>query len=1142
MRNRTGAVAAISLGIAVATLGVMGARFFSARSVRRASAAPGQITQAKVAAPAAGGVPLALVGNGVQMKPSSAPRLSRPGGKAVARVREIPIRRAETDAPRKRMWETSLGGRQGEGPLDAYAKWFHDQRAYPAQSIPDGAVSKALASALQNNTSLHGAPGDTLTPSTLTLSPAVWVPLGPSSIPNGQTDTTPSPVSGRVSAIAVDPTDANTVYVGGAQGGAWKSTNALSATPTWTPLTDHQSSLAVGDIAIDPTNHNIVYVGTGEPNGSCDSYYGRGILRSADGGATWTLLGSGAGGPFDSQSISKILIDPTTAGSTTTTTLWASTALGFTSSGTEQCLSASVTWNGAVWRSTDSGATWTLQNVPTGIAAPGARIHDMAQDPTNSNILYVAVRSVPTAANGGVWKSVNAKGSPATFAKIATGFPNTATAVPSIRRITLGIGGSAAPGTLYAALESSQASFLWGLFKSTDGGTTWSHVQAASGTATGTGTSTITATSGTFVTDGSWIGRRIILGGNNSGIIASVADSTHLTLLNLTVTGAFTWSTGSYPPFCDGQCFYDMTVGVDPTNATASRVYVGGNPNVFVNSGSQSGVPAHFLWRSADGGATWTEVSSGNGTGGIHSDDHKIALDASTTPARVYDGNDGGIWRSNDQGASWVTMNTNLAITQFQSVGLHPSDKKIVLGGTQDNGTNIQNPSLEPPPKWFHSDFGDGGQSLIDQSTPSRMLHTYFNQTNFLMGPAKSTTGGSGGPGSWAFVGAYFGYGPNYYNGLDPTAPVSFYAPIAAHPAFTPNVIYFGSNKLYRSPDPQPLPIAPPGSWTVKSPALVGATAGINFLSAIGVVPNLIGGKEVIYTGAADGRISVSSNVDGTAGLATWSTISGGAVLPARFVTEIEVDPGDVTGNTALVSFSGFNANTPSTPGHVFRTVNGLGAVTWTNLSGDLPDIPVNSLAIDTTKTPHVLYAGTDIGVFQSVNDGANWLYLQNGHPNVSVFGLDRNPGTGQIVSSTHGRGMFELINNGFPASFFTMAPCRVADTRNAPGPSGGPAIPANAVRTFPVTGICNIPSTATAVAINVAVWFAGDGGDFRIFPAGGIAPLASSLNFRQNIVRANNAIVPLGAGGQITIQNDMPVGSSASANLFFDVYGYFTQ
>jgi len=941
--------------------------------------------------------------------------------KEVSRHRETLSERFQQE-----LSSTSRGSHSDEGPIDGFANWFYSQRAYPTNSIPADARYKALQSAILHNGGLHGAPGGAASPDTPAL--PTWVSLGPSTIPDGQTDTTvgpANPVSGRVAAIAVSPADPNTVYVGGAQGGVWKTTNALSATPTWTPLTDQQASLAIGDIAIDPVDPNIIYVGTGEPNGSCDSYYGKGILRSADGGTTWILLGAGSGGPFNNQSISKILIDPVTAGSTTSTTLWASTALGFLSSGTEQCIVAPGGWNGAVWRSSDSGATWVLQDVPTGAAAPNARIHDMALDPTDSDILYVAVRSVPTAANGGIWKSVDATAATPSFTKLAGGFPSTVSAVPGIRRISLGIGGSAAPGTLYAALESVSGSALWGLYKTTDGGTTWSHVEAASGTATLSGT-TLTATAGAFATDGSWISRRIILSNFASARIASVTDSTHLILSGLSGSGAFTWSTGSYPAYCSGQCFYDMTIGVDPTDGAAATVYVGGNPHAFANSGPLGS--SHYVWLSTDGGAIWTPISQGNATtGGLHTDDHEIAFDTSTTPARVYDGNDGGIWRSDDQGASWVTMNTNIAITQFQGVSLHPSDPNIVLGGTQDNGSNIQNPAFQPVPKWFHADFGDGGQSLIDQSTPSRMFHTYFNQSFNFYGPAKSTIGGAGGPGSWDFVGCYFGYGSYYYNGMDPTDPVSFYAPIAEHPAFTPNVVYFGSNKLYRSPDPQP----PFGvtSWTPKSPALT--KGGGAFLSWIGVLPNA-SGSEVIYTGASDGRVEVSSDVDGTAGLATWTVIDN-ASLPNRFVTSIEVASSDATGNTAYVGFSGFNATAPA--GHLFRTTDGLsGAATWTDLSGDLPDIPVNAIAVDPTQTPSILYVGTDIGVFQSLDDGAHWSYISTGHPVVSVFGLQRNPTTGQIVSSTHGRGMFQLISNGLPDTTPPICGGSVADANTFNG------------------------------------------------------------------------------------------------------------
>ena len=126
------------------------------------------------------------------------------------------------------------------------------------------------------------------------------------------------------------------------------------------------------------------------------------------------------------------------------------------------------------------------------------------------------------------------------------------------------------------------------------------------------------------------------------------------------------------------------------------------------------------------------------------------------------------------------------------------------------------------------------------------------------------------------------------------------------------------------------------------------------------------------------------------------------------------------------------------------------------------------------------------------------------------------------------------------PTSFFTVTPCRVADTRNPAGPSGGPALAANAARTFPVVGICGIPSTATAVAINVTVVDETDYGHLRVYPAGDAPPGSSTINFGAGQVRANNAIVPLGLSGQISVQCTMPSGSKGQTHFLFDVTGYF--
>jgi photosystem II stability/assembly factor-like uncharacterized protein len=948
---------------------------------------------------------------------------------------------------------------EGRGHLDAFEAWFFRQRAYPAASIPRNALGRAVALARARNSDADDDESD-----------LGWRPIGPASIPDGQTDVTAgparSPVSGRVSAIAVHPFSSNIVYVGGAQGGVWKTSNARSKNPRWTPLTDHEASLAVGSIAIDPVDPDIIYVGTGESNRSCDSYYGRGILRSVNGGRTWKLLGGGGGlfgnaGPFVGKAVAKIIVDPATAGTRHHTTLWAATTLGFFGSGTFATCDVPTLAPLGLWRSTDSGETWELQNVPNLPPGPGNfSIQDLALDPTNHEILYAAVRSV------GIFKSANAAtGSPAVFAPVATGFPIGSAATP-LRRISLAIGGPGAPGTLYAAIHNNTGSRLWGLFKTTDGGGNWANVDDGfNGTAivinndfgppVGVLGVVFRVSGPPFVTDASWNLRRLILDNQFSGTILVALDADTIVLTTAfpgTPPPLSIWSMGNYPAYCDGQCFYDMTVAVDPTDDTGNRVYVGGNPHPFSPNAAPDlaepicdpvfvgGCPTHFNWRSDDGGKTWASISQGDGTGGLHTDDHAIAFDKR---GNVFDGNDGGIWRSTDHGASWTSMNTNLAITQFQGVSTHPENKRIVLGGTQDNGTNILNAALQSPPDWFHSDFGDGGQSLIDHSTPATMYHTYFNLSFALMGPAKTRNGGMGGPGTWDFVGSYYGYGGVYLNGMDPTEPVSFYAPVAQHPAFTPNVIYFASDRLYRSPDPAPpccdtvshggcgfpAPVCPNSpAWTAVSGSLTKGGPD-DYVSWIGVFPKLIAGKEVVYTGASDGRLAASANVDGT-GVATWNVIDA-PPLPNRGVASVEVDGRDPTGNTAYVAFTGFEGNTPGAPGHVFKTANGLSpTATWTNISGDLPDLPLNRIILD----GKAIFVATDIGVFRTRDGGKHWKQISRGLPFATVFGLERNPKTGQIVAATHGRGMFELVKDRNEAPDDDEAP-RPTSRAGAGGP-----------------------------------------------------------------------------------------------------------
>jgi large repetitive protein len=176
-------------------------------------------------------------------------------------------------------------------------------------------------------------------------------------------------VSGRATAVAVDPADAtgNTVYIGGAYGGVWKSTNAgpLSPNPasvSWSPLIDNQATLAVGSIAIQPGNadptKSVILVGTGETNSSMDSYYGLGILRSADAGNTWTLITQDSSGThsFAGMGFSKIAFSTANPG------LVVAAAAG-ASQGVIDGLETPVNTNRGIYYSNNGGVSWNYANI-----------------------------------------------------------------------------------------------------------------------------------------------------------------------------------------------------------------------------------------------------------------------------------------------------------------------------------------------------------------------------------------------------------------------------------------------------------------------------------------------------------------------------------------------------------------------------------------------------------------------------------------------------------------------------------------------------------------------------------------------------------------------------------------------------------
>ena len=130
------------------------------------------------------------------------------------------------------------------------------------------------------------------------------------------------------------------------------------------------------------------------------------------------------------------------------------------------------------------------------------------------------------------------------------------------------------------------------------------------------------------------------------------------------------------------------------------------------------------------------------------------------------------------------------------------------------------------------------------------------------------------------------------------------------------------------------------------------------------------------------------------------------------------------------------------------------------------------------------------------------------------------------------------------PMTFYSITPCRIADTRGPISPTGGPALAPNAARSFPVRGICGIPSGAKAVVFNFTVVQPAQNGNLAAYPFGGSVPLTSVLNYNAGeFAVGNGAIVPLDAtagGSDVSVFTNVAPGSTATVHLVIDVTGYF--
>jgi hypothetical protein len=764
-----------------------------------------------------------------------------------------------------------------------------------------------------------------------------WTNIGPFPLANGQTNTFETPVSGRVTSIAVHPTNPDIVYVGVAQGGVYRS---LNGGQTWTQLFDNADTQVVGAIAIAASNPEIVYVGTGEAGQSADSFIGIGVYRIDNASTTADLTGpinpsitTGTTtaityNAFNGRSISEILVAPNDPSVVFVATATGAIANPGQSPGNTvgpppflalRGLFRINNANGPIAGMTIAKLTVTTAG---GLDVPSTgnrSIMDIAFDPADNtgNTMVAFVNGVggATMNDGGIWRTTNA---------LTTGtFTQRLVPVSSNIRGEFGVTRVAGVTTMYSASQET--------------GTT----AGCTGTAQG-----------------------------------SVRKS---------VDGGVTWSArlAGGSGFCGGQCSYDIAVDVSPTD-----------PNLVLLGGNVRGTCTRNMGRSTDGGATFP-----NADGGLHADSHALAF-APSNPLVVYTGNDGGIWRSSDGGQTWNSLNNRTFVaTQFQSIASHATERYFLLGGTQDNGTEILEPndsSQRPYDGWRNADFGDGGYARIDQTStdPENVVlyHTYFNQTN-AQAIARVTSRSQARKGNWPFFGC--GFGGVIPNGFDcaTTTAILFYAPFELGPAgvigATGQTVYWGSDTLYRS-------INQATTFVVASQKPIVSGAAVTSIAI----------------GQTDDNVRILGLTNGT----VWGTSNGALTLinvtpsgaPTRVVGRVAIDPNNAS--VAFIGYSGFFNGAFANNQHIYRTTafNTTGPITWTAVGNGLPDTPINAIVVDPANS-NVVLAGTDIGVYRSIDGGLNWLPYNTGMPRIAVFDLAIQNANRLVRAATHGRGIWEI-------------------------------------------------------------------------------------------------------------------------------------
>jgi len=779
-------------------------------------------------------------------------------------------------------------------------------------------------------------------------------------------------MGGRVDDIAVAATNHSVIYIGYATGGVFRSVNAGT---TFEPVFESYASASIGALAVDPTNADIVYVGTGEPNNRQSSTFGDGLYKSTDGGKTFANVGL-----KESQTIARIVIDPKHP-----EVVYVAVPGHLFGPNPDR----------GVYKTTDGGKTWNkikYVDENTGFT-------DIAMDPRDPGTLYAASyqrRRSGCCFNGGgpgsaLWKTDNGGKS---WTKLSGGGLPPGT----YGRIALDVSRSN-PNVVYAQIE-------------TDGGAT--ATPAAGGGGRG---------------GYDWC---------NNGAPRATNDTTKPPALNAERNGIFrsenkgrSWTAVSN---CNTRPLYFSNLRIDPTND--QRIYVAGVR----------------MAKSVDGGKTFNFLDLEPGSGNQGEDQHAFWIDPSN-PDHILRGTDAGFMISWDQGLTWEyvrTMATSLAYWVTADMS-HPYN---VYFGLQDNDSwggpsatrsraGIQNH------EWFRFSGGDGMQTAVNPNDPHIVYgESQDGNTNRVdLGTGRSqsirptappaggrgaaagnanadatcvdgriTTAGAGGRGAGG-GGGRGGGAANVLNAEPGDAyRFNWNTPVMLSP-HNANVVWIGANRLFRSYDQGNHWVASAdltkhidrcNVTVMGAPGIAAQLSkndGVSSFSTITAISESPVMPGVVWAGTDDGNLQVSAD-NGTTFTEVGKNISGlpaGALNGANPYWISRIDASHFEAGGAYVAIDGHRSD--DLKPYVFVT-HDYGR-TWSNASGNLPAYGNVQVVREDPKNRTLLYAGTEFGLFVSLDAGRSWEKFMTGYPTVRTDDILVHPRDGDLIVASHGRSIW---------------------------------------------------------------------------------------------------------------------------------------